>query len=141
MRRLSNTFLTIGAVLAFVFAGVLILTSIIFFVIGSPAFAEMFREGLEENANYSGEDINTAVLAFQLAFTICGVAFIMVGVLRIPSGVIAILAKKNPTKGLLIANIVLGALCGCYFNIAGGVIGLIYNGKLARREVKVVDAQ
>ena len=65
--------------------------------------------------------------------------------LCIPAAIVAFKAQKEnePNKKILIANIILGYLSGCYYSLAGAIVGLIQNAREERRNKKaqVVDAQ
>ena len=47
----------------------------------------------------------------------------------VPSGIVALKARQNPTHGMLVANIVFGALGGTYVVILAAIFGLIAKDK------------
>ena len=143
MRRLSNTFLVIGAVFSFVYAGIFLISAIVCFALCNPGFLGMIQEALKEHV--SPEAADGIMIGMTAGFITAGVCFLFIGGLGIPSGIVALKAKKNPTTGLLVANIVLSALSCTEFNMAGGILGLIRNARERRNERRaaqqVVDAK
>ena len=53
----------------------------------------------------------------------------MFAVMALLSGIFAVKAKKNASKGALILAIVFSALSCTEFGIAGGILGLIANAR------------
>ena len=142
MRRLSNTFLTIGAIFSFVSAGTLIVSAIVCFALCNPGFMGIIEEGLKDHV--SAEELKAIMIGITAGFIGTGVCFIFLGQFGIPAGIVALKAKKNPTNGLLIATIVLSVVAGIEFSLAGGILGLIRNARErrnARRAQQVVDAK
>ena len=141
MRKVSNILLLIGGIYSIICAVGFFITAIVFFVSGTPLLAH-YLEPLLKEANV--DDPDKVVLLIQICSITCGVMFIYCAVLCIPSAILSFVARKKPTKGLLMANIIVGYLCGTTYNVVGGILGLIYNHKLARKNAKqpqVVDAQ
>lgn len=120
MRRLSNVFLKISAILGIVVAVCLSLTAILFFVLGSPALKDEFME------NYTGnlppEEGVAVIQGMLIGF---GVWFLITAALAIASAVVSSKARDSQDKTLLIWAIVLGALSLTEVGIAGGIIGII----------------
>ena len=142
MRRLSNTFLTIGAILSFVYAGIFLTAAISCFALCNPGFLGFLEDVIREHV--SEEELKGIMIAIPAALITSGVCFLFFGGFGIPSGIVGFKAKRNPTNGLLIANIVLGSLALTEFNVAGGILGLIRNARERRNErraQKVIDAQ
>ena len=142
MRKISNVLLLIGGIYAIVSAVALFVMGIVFLTGGSLPIITHY---LEQALHQAGiDDPDRVALAIQLASILSGVTFLLMAVLCIPSCVVSFAARKNPTKGLLIANIVIGYFCGTTYNVVGGILGLIYNWRLAKkeaREPKVVEAE
>ena len=142
MRRASNILLLVGGIYAIVCAVTFFVMGIVFLTGGSlPIIGHYLEEAFKQAGIDDPEKVR---LLIQIASISCGVTFIFCAVLCIPSCIVSFAARKNPTKGLLIANIVIGYFCGTTYNVVGGILGLIYNWRLARkeaREPKVIDAQ
>ena len=142
MRRASNILLLVGGIYSIVCAVTFFVMAIVFLTGGSLPIIGRY---LEEALHQAGVDDPERVrLIIQLSSIFTGVTFIFCAILCIPSCIVSFVARKNPTKGLLIANIVIGYLCGTTYNVVGGILGLIYNWRLAKKEARqpqVVDAQ
>ena len=143
MRKLSNTFLTIGGILSFVFVGLFIVLAIVCFVVSSPVGTDLVKDWVANHPEQSDLTPEQAAKLFSAAFVACGILFLFISAFAVPSGIVAFKAKQKPTHGILVANIVFGALSGTSFNIAGGILGLIRNNREERnaRNNKVVDNQ
>ena len=142
MRRASNILLLVGGIYAIVCAVTFFVMGIVFLTGGSLPIIGHYLEEAFRQADI--DDPEKVRLLIQITSISCGVTFIFCAVLCIPSCIVSFVARKNPTKGLLIANIVIGYLCGTTYNVVGGILGLVYNWRLARkeaREPKVIDAQ
>lgn len=141
MRKVSNILFLIGGIYAIVSAVTLFVFAIIFLTGASPLLEVALKPILEQNGV---TDPDKVVLLIRIYSIVCGVVFLIVAALCIPSAIVSFLVRKNPSKGLLIANIVIGYLCGTTYNVVGGILGLIYNYRLAKKEAqqpKVIDAQ
>ena len=142
MRRASNILLLVGGIYSIACAVAFFITAIVFLTGGSLPIIGRY---LEEVLHQAGVDDPERVrLLIQIASISCGCTFIFCAILCIPSAIVSFIARNKPTKGLLIANIVIGYLCGTTYNVVGGVLGLIYNWRLAKKEARqsqVVDAQ
>ena len=131
MRRLSQTFLRVNAVLSYVFAGLFALAAIIFFVVGSPLISDLIAEESREGA-----------AAYAISMNISGGIFLALTAMAILSGVFSGKARSQEKNALIMA-IVFSALSGTEFGVAGGSIGLIANAKQARQDRinNIVDNQ
>ena len=141
MRRASNILFLIGGIYAIISAVTLFVFAIIFLTGGLP-FLGQYLTPLFEQAGI--DDPEKVTLAIQIASICMGVFFLLMAILCIPSAILSFVVRGKPTKGLLIANIVIGYFCGTTYNVVGGVLGLVYNWRLAKKEArdqKVIDAQ
>ena len=138
MRRLSNIFLLVGGICAILCAVAYFFTAIIFFMAGIPAIADYIRTGLEYAGVPEPDKIVTIIQACSIAL---GVFMLIMMGICIPSIVVAFKAQRKPEKKLLILNIVFGYLSGSTYNMVGGILGLIYNKKLERKQVREANAQ
>ena len=141
MRKISNILLLIGGIYSIVCAATFFVMSIIFYTGGATVF---FSKYITDALHEAGVDDPERV---KMIIGICSISAAVTldfcAVLCIPSAVVSFMARKKPVKGLLIANIVLGYLVGTTYNVVGGILGLIYNHKLAKKNAqsKVVDVQ
>ena len=141
MRKISNILLLIGGIYSIVCAVTFFIFAIVFFVSGTPLLAHYLEPVLQEAGV---DDPDRIVLLIQISAISAGVTLLFCAILCIPSAGLSFVARKKPAKGLLIANIVIGYLCGTTYNVIGGIFGLIYNWRLAKKEARqpqVVDAQ
>ena len=131
MRRLSQTFLNVIAILSYVFAGLFALAAIIFFIVGSPLISDLIAEESEAGAT-----------AYAISMYVSGGIFVALTVMAILSGTFSSKAKSQE-KGDLIIAIVFSALSGTEFGVAGGIFGLIANARQARQDKinNIVDNQ
>ena len=141
MRRISRTMLMVGMVFAYIAIGMCLLAAIACIIVGVlPAMKEVWITVAEEGHFNNPEAFATMMMVY---FIIFGVVFIFVGCMSIPTAIISSKARENHSTGLLIASIILGATCGTYFSVAGGILGLIANARERRnaRRNNVIDAQ
>ena len=141
MRKISNILLLIGGIYAIVCAATFFIFSIVCFAGGATAFiSKQITEWLHEAGV---DDPDRVKMIIGICSMTAGATLLVCAILSIPSAVVSFLARKKPVKGLLIANIVLGYLVGTTYNVVGGILGLIYNHKLAKKNAQsnVVDVQ
>lgn len=143
MRRISRTMLMIGMIFAYVSIGVCLLAAISFIITGSlPVMQDVWHKVAEE-AKMENPDAFAIIMTSMLITS--GVVLIFVAGLSIPTAIVAKKARatEEPTNGILIANIVLGFVCGTYFSVAGGILGIIANKRIERnrRRAGVIDAK
>lgn len=142
MRKLSNTFLLVGGILAFVYVGLFAIIGTVFVVMGTPVFTNFIQQYVTEHPEVSDLSPEQAAQLFAIIFISCGVTMYIIAAFCVPSGIVALKARQNPTHGMLVANIVFGVLAGTAFNIAGGVLGLIRNNREERNaRNNVIDAK
>ena len=137
MRTASKILVLVGGISAIVCAVSLFTMAIMFFMGGIPFFTNYLEQILQQQGV---DDPERITLIIRLSSIFLGVFFMMMSIFSIPSAVVSFLATKKPTKGLLIANIILGYLSGSNYNIAGGIFGLIANGMEDRRNSNNVTA-
>ena len=144
MRKISKIFLLVGGIYAIVCAFSFVICSIIFFAGMNPALADYLKELLARAGAPDPDKIVALILGYSI---LLGVLMLISAIVCIPSAVVAFKAQKTdePTKKILVVNIILGYLSGSFYNMVGGIIGLIQNGREERRakkeQAKVVDAQ
>lgn len=141
MRKISNILLLIGGIYSIVCAATFLIFSIVLF---SGGMVTMFNQYITEALHQGGvDDPEKVKMIIGICSVSAAVTLLVCAIMCIPSAVVSFLARKKPVKGLLIANIVLGYLVGTTYNVVGGILGLIYNHKLAKKNAqsKVVDVQ
>ena len=142
MRKISNILLLIGGIYSIVCAATFFIFSIVLFSGGATVFfSKYITEALHEAGIDDPERVQMIILISSIS---AGVTLDLCAILCIPSAILSFAARKNPKKGLLLANAIVGYLCGTTYNVVGGILGLIYNARLARKEAqqsKVVDVQ
>lgn len=129
LKKASNILFTISEIYSFVLAGLFIVLSVLFIVVGAGAFNELIRKGLEEGSIhtdwFNAEDIDAALLAIQITFAVTGALFVLIGIFAIVNGIIIHKTRKGQSRGLYILNIVFGVLSSTYINIIAAIFGLI----------------
>ena len=143
MRRISRTMLMVGMVFAFISIGVCLLAAIGFIVTACiPAMQDVWLKIAEEAHMESPDAFAIFMTSMLITF---GVVMIFIAGLSIPTAVVAKKARsqEEPSNGILIANIVLGFVCGTYFSVAGGILGFIANKRIERnrRRENIIDAK
>lgn len=132
MRRLSRTFLMVGAILSIVF-GVLIFISGIGFMLASQASLG------DEILAYFDFFFNTICKGdfglFKALAVVYAVLFIFAGICSVICSVFAFISRNKPTKGMFITVLVLSVLGGSTFCTLGAIFGLIANGQEKRAQL------
>lgn len=141
-RRLSNTFLTVNMVMAFVFIGLWTLLGIMMFVMAS--MNDFIREGIQNGTIHT--DAQDPELALEIAKTVLisiGVMFVVFALLAIPSAIVSAKARNSKSTGIFIAAIILSIVSFTEFGIAGGALGIVSAKREERndRRNNIVDAQ
>lgn len=141
MKNLSRIFLRIGAILAIVCGAIFVALTVMFAIFASPAFKDALMEGFKNGTAHSSYEgsIEDQTFAVQIMFLIMAISFGITGALEIASAVISFKAISKPSENVLVLAIVFGALSGTTFPIAGGVVGLIAEGKEKRRAEKLAN--
>lgn len=85
------------------------------------AFSNM-KEEMQKLADDSAE---YGVEYFQALFLVLGIMFIFFLILAIINIILSFKGRNSNSKGLMIANIVFGALSGIEVNLVAGIFGLI----------------
>ena len=127
LKKLSNIFLLVGGILAFVDILGCIGTAIGAFIMASPQMTDQIVEWINEGKIHSSIDVSPEQLAqvIQVMCVVVGVGALLSIALYIVCGCLCLKSRKAQTKGLYIANIILGCLCGETISVVGAVFGLI----------------
>ena len=141
--KVSKVLMTVGAILEIVAAVSVFICSIVFFVLAAPALKEfvldLINRGVihvQNNTGVSNEDILTIV---QGIFIAVGVTLLLLVPLFVVAAVIGFKGREPKDRGILIANIVFGAITSEYFLLVAGILGVIFFNK--RRQPNVIDAE
>ena len=117
----------------FIVGGVMSLVSILVFLflgiffIAFSTDEEIMQRLADDSAQYGIE-------YFQGLFLALGVMFFVFLVFSIPNAILSFKGKNSDSKGLMIANIVFGALSGICVNIVAAIFGLILRNKKPKNE-------
>ena len=141
MKKASRIVLLVGSIIGFVGAGALLLTGILFIVFGTPAFAEIIKEGVEKcTIHTTAVDPETAATIWQFTFLSNGIVMLIIAIIMALSGLFGLRARKLETKKAYIVSIVFGAMMN-EVNLVGSILGLIAWKRAENRKAKVVAEQ
>ena len=141
--KVSKVLMTVGAILEIVAAVSVFICGVVFFVLAAPALKDFVLELIDKgvikvhnNTGVSNEEILTII---QGAFIAVGVTLILLVPLFVVAAVIGFKGREPKDRGILIANIVMGAITSEYFLLVAGILGVIFFNK--GRNPKVIDAE
>ena len=123
MRKTANIFLKVGMILSIVCIALFVVCALAFFVM-APFSARFVELAAESGASSSAGTAMSAAMLVGI-FVGSGVAMLFCIPLYAVCIVLARKARSEGSKGLYLANIILGAISGSEFNLAGGILGLI----------------
>ena len=127
MKKAANIIYIISFVLCIVSAVSLLLPSPVFIVLGvSPKIKAMIVDWLNEygNGTLSQEQSQLFATLFQVSFVLTGIMFVLIGLARVVNAIVINRARKEGTRELFIATIVLGAL-SVNLSILAGIFSLV----------------
>lgn len=129
MKRASKILITVSAFYSIFLTLVFLGIAITFFVLASPACADLIRQGLENGtirSSFTG-DTETVIAAIQLMLSAFGGVMIFVMACAIANTVISFIAMNKPIITTSMAAIlgVFGILSGTYFGLVGGILGAV----------------
>ena len=127
MKKASEILLLIGFILGILSVVGTLVTSIVFFVLGSPAFYDTLLAGLKDGStksDFPGTPEEQAAL-IQAMFNTIGACCIVGMLVEVAAVIVAFFARQRQTQGLYIATIVLGVLSGGTCLLVGSIFGLI----------------
>ena len=96
------------------------------------AFSNM-KEEMQKLADDSAE---YGIEYFQVLFLALGIMFIFFLILAIINIVLSFKGRNSNSKGLMIANIVFGALSGIEVNLVAGIFGLIARNMASKQKTE-----
>ena len=138
MRKASRILFLVAGILSIVAAVTLLIIGIVCAVMGSPAMVDAIREGIKNGSivvKGSSSDIELAIQIYQSTMLSTAVTMFVFMAFNIVNIVFSFIARKKQSKGVLILNIVFGALSCVEVNLVGGILGLIANARQPK-EVK-----
>lgn len=145
MKRLSKTFLRVGGIIDIVVAGSFLIAAIIFAVLASPVFTDVFVRGFENGTAQTSASGTPEEKAFavQIVFLTLAIVFFTVVGCGIVGSVFSFKAAANYNRKMLITNIVLGFVLGSKFSSAGGILGVIALAREERNKARsnIIDAE
>ena len=127
MKKAANIIYIISFVLCIVSAVSLLFPSPVFIVLGvSPKIKAMIVDWLNEygNGTLSQEQSQLLATLFQVSFVLTGILFILIGLACVVNAIVINRARKEETRELYIATIVLGAL-SVNLTILAGIFSLV----------------
>ena len=132
LKKVSEVFLILGEIFSFVYMAGFIIAAVVFFIGGSPVCHDLIVKLIEEgniNSSFAGTPEEVAIYV-QIVLISTGITFVIWAVLTLVNALVAMKARKNPSKGAYIANIILGLLSCVELNLIGGIFGLIVGDKV-----------
>ena len=127
MKKAANIIYIISFVLCIVSAVSLLLPSPVFIVLGvSPKIKAMIVDWFNEygNGTLSQEQSQLFATLFQVSFVLTGIMFVLIGLACVVNAIVINRARKEETRELYIATIVLGAL-SVNLTILAGIFSLV----------------
>lgn len=137
MKKASRVLLKIAHIYGLIMGIYCLLVSLVWIVISlNPVMRDAIVQSLEENGVDFGElSPEQIVLLFQLIIASSAVAFVYLGVISIVDAVVSRKALNNPTRGRLIACMILGAM-STDFSFVGGMLGIFSLAKENRMKAR-----
>ena len=143
MNRISNTMLRIGMILCIICGAILLFCMPFLITMGvSPHIHEMIVEAVRNGDVNSDYAPDVAAGVFQGIMLGYGIFCLIYGALCVAAAIVSSKTLREPSRGRYIACIVMGCM-STGFSVAGGILGLIYQARVARNErrQKVIDAE
>lgn len=145
MKKLSRSFLRVGGIIDLVCAGMCFFGVIVFALLASPIFTDIFVKGIESgNVQTSSNDTpEQIVFVLQLVFLGLSITFAFLIGCLVVAAIFSFKALNNYNRKMLITNIVLGFVMGSNFSAAAGILGLIALAREDRNKARsnIIDAE
>ena len=138
MKKASRIILLICAITGFVAAISLLISGIIFLVLGSPTMVQIIKEGIQNGTLETTESLDVAIAIWQATFISLGTFFLLFQLVMLAASIVGLIARKRESKPLYVVAIVLGAI-GNEIIVAGAILGRI--AVRHKGNEKVVDVQ
>ena len=136
MKKAANVLYIVGFVVCIVSSVCLLVPSPFFIVLGiSPKINGMIVDGIKQYADNPEIVEHAEFMAdlMQVCFVLTSVLFIMFGLACVVNAIICSRARKEQTRGLYIASIILGAF-STSVTILAGIFSLIEDHKTKQIE-------
>ncbi len=123
----------------FLVSGILSIFASVTFAILSICFIAFSNneEAMQELADKSTEGVTAE--AFQALFLVLGVMFVIFLIAAIINIILSFMGRNSDSKGVMIANIVFGAISGIVINIVAAIFGLIVRNQTSNE--KKIDSE
>lgn len=130
MKKAANVLYTIGYILCIVTAVCLLSPTPVLIVIGfSPSINKSIVEAVEQYASSSlAEHAQLFANLLQTYFILASIIFVLIGLACVVNAIVVQRAKKEQTRALYIATIVLGAFT-VNITVLAGIFSLITDNK------------
>ena len=128
MKKVSSILFLVGGIYSVVCAVIFLMLGGGFIVLSGPAFTAYIVEGIKNgtiNTTFEGITPEEIAAIVQALFVGYGIGMIFFTVLSTVNAVVSFMARKSANKGMMIANIILGAVSCMVVNLVGGIFGLI----------------
>ena len=113
MEKAKRILFTVSGVLSIIGIVLWLILGIVFIVCANNA------EVIEKAAD--GEDVES----IKAMFSVVGVMFIFFAIMSVVNTILCFMGRNSNAKGIMIINIVFGALSGIEINILAAIFGLI----------------
>ncbi len=119
----------------FLIGGIMSICAAIAFFFLSIMFIALsnMKEEMQKLADDSAE---YGVEYFEALFLVLGIMFIFFLILAIINIILSFKGRNSNSKGLMIANIVFGALSGIEVNLVAGIFGLIARNMVPKQKIE-----
>ena len=119
----------------FLIGGIMSICAAIAFFFLSIMFTA-FSNMKEEMQKLADDSAEYGVEYFQALFLVLGIMFIFFLILAIINIILSFKGRNSNSKGLMIANIVFGALSGIEVNLVAGIFGLIARNMAPKQKIE-----
>ena len=136
MKKAAETLYIIGFILCIVAAAFLLLPSPVLIVLGvSPKINSMVVDAIKEYAtdSFASEHAQLFASLLQTCFILSAVFCILIGLACVVNAIVISRTRKEETRGLYIATIILGAFT-VNITILAGIFSLIADNKKSQQE-------
>ena len=127
MKKATNIVMLIAMIFAYIGVGLLVISTVLLFIFGSPACKDLIIEGLKNGIVHTsaGGTLEEQAQIAQVALIFAGAMTLFFALLSLPTAIVTTIARKKETMGLYVATLVLSVLTGMVLGIVGGILGLV----------------
>ncbi len=127
MNTAKRILFLVGGIMSICAAIAFFFLSIMFIAFSN--MTEVMQKLADDSAEYGIE-------YFEALFLVLGIMFIFFLILAIINIVLSFKGKNSNSKGLMIANIVFGAISGIELNLVAGIFGLIARNMASKQKTE-----